>query len=128
MIKISVIKQTNYPVSSAQIKKKLRAYFVKNGIISPAEASVAIVGEKRMHDLTGKYLKDNKRHSVLSFTPDENKDKFIFPPDGMIHLGDIIVCYPAAVNEAQKEEKLIEVKVYELIEHAAGHLLGFHHE
>jgi len=128
MIKISVVKQANYPVSAANIKKKLNTYFTKNGISSTAEVSVAIVGEKRMRELSAKYLKDNKTHSVLSFTPDEVKDKFVYPPDGTIHLGEILVCYPAAVQEAQKEARLIDEAVYKLIEHGAGHLLGFHHE
>jgi len=80
-----------------------------------------------MLKLGAEYLKDGKLHNVLSFTPSEVKTDFAYPPDSLIHLGEIIVCYPAALVEAKKENKLIDEKVYELIEHGALHLMGMHH-
>ena len=128
MIKVSVTKQSNYPVGVAVIKKRLSAFLQKKGIVSDAEVSVAIVGEKKMTDIGAKYLKDKKLHNVLSFTPNEIKGEFIFPPDGIIHLGEITVCYQKAVKESKEENVLIDEKVYELVEHGANHLLGIHHE
>src|SRR3989344_3791182 len=128
MVKVLISKQGNYPVKSSDIKKKLKAFFENHGIVSDAEVSVAIANESRMLALGKSYLGDNKLHNVLSFTPDETKKKFVFPPDGVIHLGEIVVCYPVAINEAKVENVLTDEKVYELIEHGAMHLLGFHHE
>lgn len=127
MIKVFVTKQSNYPVNSTEIKKKLSTFFKNNGIVSDAEVSVAIVGEAKMLEIGKKFLKDGKLHNVLSFTPTEAKG-FVFPPDGVIHLGEIVVCYPEAVREAGIENALTKDKVYELIEHGALHLLGIHHE
>jgi probable rRNA maturation factor len=128
MIKVSVTKQSNYPVKVAVIKKKLAEFLAKNGIVSDAEVSVAIVGEAKMLDIGKKYLKDKKLHNVLSFVPSEVKGGFIYPPGGIIDLGEIIVCYPLAVKEAGEENVLIDERVYELIEHGALHLLGIHHQ
>ncbi len=128
MVKVSVTKQSNYPVSVAPIKKKLADFLAKNGIVSDAEVSIGIVGEKKMMEVGNKYLRDKKLHDVLSFTPSEVKGSFVYPPDGKIYLGEIIVCYPLAVAEAKEENVLIDEKVYELIEHGALHLLGIHHE
>lgn len=127
MIRVDIIKQSNYPVSSPKLKKRLREFLTGKGIVSDAEVSVAIVGEKRILEVGRKYLKDKALHNVLSFTPDETREKFIYPDDKLVHLGEIIVCYPKAVEEAKEEGKLIEEKVCELIEHGANHLLGFHH-
>lgn len=127
MIHVSVTKQSNYPVGASAIKKKLAGFLVKKGIVSDAEVSVAIVGEAKMLDTGKKYLKDKKLHNVLSFTPAEVKG-FVYPPDGILHLGEIIVCYPQAVREAKEENVLIDERVYELVEHGALHLLGIHHE
>lgn len=127
MIKVSITKQSNYPVKSTVIKKKLAEFLAKSGIVSNAEVSVAIVGEAKMMELGKKYLKDHKLHNVLSFTPTEVKD-FVYPPDGTLHLGEIIVCYPLAVKEAGEENVLTDERVYELVEHGALHLLGIHHE
>ena len=128
MVKVSFSKQSNYAVSAAPIKKKLANFFVKMGIVSDAEVSVAIVGEKRMMELGRKYLKDKKLHNVLSFTPTEAKVNFVYPPGGTIHLGEIIVCYQEALREAKDENVLTDEKIYELIEHGAMHLLGIHHQ
>lgn len=110
------------------MKKKLSDFFTKHGIVSPAEVSVAIVGEKKMLETGKKFLKDNKLHNVLSFVTGEIKGEFVYPPDGVIHLGEIIVCYPMAVKESIEENVLIDERVYELIEHGAMHLMGIHHK
>lgn len=128
MIKASVTKQSNYPVNVLAIKKKLAEFLAKNGIVSDAEVIVAIVGEKKMLEIGSKYLKDKRLHNVLSFVPNEVKGRFVYPPDGKIHLGEIIVCYPLAVEEAGEENVLTDERVYELVEHGALHLLGMHHE
>ena len=138
MIKVQITKQSNYPVGVANIKKKLAAFLAKQGIVSSSEVSVAIVGEKKMMELGQKYLKDKKLHNVLSFTPTEvnphtknfgeGVKNFVYPPDGLIHLGEIIVCFPVAAKEANNENVLINTKVYELVEHGALHLMGIHHK
>ena len=128
MIKINVSKQSDNPVSSPNLKKRLQSFFKEKGIVSDAEVSVAFVGEAKMLDLGKKYLKDRKLHNVFSFTPDEVKQNFIYPPDGLLHLGEIIVCYPQAFREAKEENRKIEDKIYELVEHGALHLMGIHHK
>lgn len=127
MIRVNISKQSNYPVKVAPIKKKLAKFFVDNGIVSDAEVDIALVGESKMLAVGKNYKKDGKLHNVFSFTPTEVRN-FVFPPDGKLHLGEIILCYPLVVKEANAENKLIDEKVYELIEHSALHLLGIHHE
>lgn len=128
MVKVLITKQSNYPVTVAPIKKKLADFLVKSGIVSDAEVSIALVGEAKMLELSKKYLKDKNLHNVLSFTPSEVKGNFVYPPNDIIQLGEIVVCYPQAVKEAKEENVLIDERVYELIEHGALHLLGIHHE
>lgn len=128
MIKVLISKQSNYPVPAPEIKKKLSDFLVSQGIVSDAEVSIAIVGEAKMMEVGALYLKDKVLHNVLSFTPTEAKGQFIDPPDGKLHLGEIIVCYPEAVREANASGKLIKERIYELIEHGALHLLGIHHK
>ncbi len=127
MIKVSVTKQSNYPVAATKIKKLLVKFFKDHGIVSDGEVSVAIVGENKMLEVGKSYLKDGKLHNVFSFTPTETKGNFVYPPNGVIHLGEIMVCYPQVVREAQAENVLVEKKVLELVEHSALHLLGIHH-
>lgn len=130
MIKINVKKQSNYPIDTPLLKKGLSRFLKEKGIISDTEVSVAIVGEKKMKNLAKTYLKENPPtvHNVLSFPYVESKDKFVFPPDEKIRLGEIVLCYPKLEDEAKKEGKLIDQKAGELVEHGALHLLGIHHD
>ena len=128
MIKVNLQKQSSYPVNARALKKTLQDFFASKGIVSEAEVSVAIVGENNMLELSKIYLKDREKHSVLSFTPEETKKKFVYPPDGIIHLGEIIICYPFIVGEARKKGKLIDDVLTEMAQHSALHLMGIHHE
>ena len=133
MIRVFVKKQSNFPIKTADIKKKLASFFKKSGIVSDAEVSVALVGKQKMLDIGKKYLKDNEVHNVLSFTPDESINslsggKFVYPPEAKIYLGEIVLCYPKVVEEANSEGIRTDVKIMELIEHGAMHLMGIHHE
>lgn len=128
MIRVYVTKQSNYPVSSPKIKKSLREFFAKNGIVSDAEVSVAIVGEAKMKKLAHDHLREsNNVHNVLSFVEEDTKINFQYPSRDVIPLGEIVVCYPKVVEEAKNENKIIETKLIELLEHGAEHLMGMHH-
>ena len=129
MIKVYVKKTSSAGVSTPKLKSALKKFLTKNGISSDAVVEVAIVGEKKMLELAKVYLKeDNVLHNVLSFPTSESKTEFVSPPDGFLHLGEIIVCYPKAVEEANSEKKRIDAKVIELVNHGALHLLGIHHD
>ena len=106
----------------------MREFLVKEGIVSDCVVSVAIVGEKKMLETGKKHLKDKILHNVLSFTESEIKGSFVYPPDGKIYLGEILLCYPKVLEEAREEDILIDEKACDLVEHGALHLLGKHHE
>ena len=129
MIKVYVTKQGNFAVSTPKIKIALTILLQKEGIVSDADVSVSIVGKVKMLSLAKKYLgEDGILHNVLSFPFIEVKEGFVDPPDNIIHLGEIAVCYPKATEEASKEGVLIDKKVIDLVLHGALHLLGKHHE
>lgn len=127
MVKVNVSKQSNYPISGVKVRKFLQTFFKNHGIVSDAECNVSLVGEAKMKALGKKYYKkDNRIHNVFSFVESEVPNfKHI---DNIMRLGEIVVCFPIVLDEAKKENKLIEEKVLELVEHSALHLLGIHHQ
>jgi rRNA maturation RNase YbeY len=128
MIKVYIKKQGNYPLSSPQLKKKLKKFLKDKGIVSNADVSVYFSGKSRMKKLTKKYLGEEVIHNVLTFATAEGNSSFVYPPDDLIHLGEVVICYPEVLEEAKKQGKMIDDKVYELAEHGAMHLLGIHHD
>ncbi|OGM26116.1 hypothetical protein A3D00_01765 [Candidatus Woesebacteria bacterium RIFCSPHIGHO2_02_FULL_38_9] len=122
MISVEVYKQSNFPVSSAKIKKAVTKVLTENGIISDSEVSVAIVGDKKMAEL------GYKEHPVLSYLSTETKKMFVFPPDGKMHLGEIVISFKYAVDESNETGRLIDEIVVDWAEHGAMHLVGKHHD
>ncbi|OGD09495.1 hypothetical protein A2397_02295 [Candidatus Amesbacteria bacterium RIFOXYB1_FULL_44_23] len=79
-----------------------------------AEVSVSIVGAPEMKKLHKKYMETYEVTDVLSWPTEEGVG-----PDGVIHLGDIVVC-----EEYLKKPGDLEF----LVNHGCQHLLGRHHE
>lgn len=48
--------------------------------------------------------------------------------DTISRLGDIIISYPQVINEAVRDEMLVDDKIEELVKHSMQHLLGIHHQ
>jgi rRNA maturation RNase YbeY len=128
MIRVYVKKEITCPISAVEVKRVLSFFLKEEGIVSNADVSVAFVGQTKMLALASKYLKERHTlHNVLSF-PYSEGGKFVYPPEDVMHLGDIVICYPKALEEAKKEGVQIKEKTMELICHGALHLLGKHHD
>ncbi len=89
-----------------------------------------ICGIRKAADIAKEYLHDDKPHNVLSFVLSEKSDpKNEFPSNSeKILLGDIVVCYPIAQEEANRDNIMLDVKINELVSHGLHHLLGQHHD
>ena len=128
MISVFVKNQSKYSINSNKFKLALTTLLEQRGVVSKTKVSVAIVNEKKMLDISRKYLKDDKVHNVLSFTYDEVKENFIYPPDNSKYLGEIIVCYSKAKEEARVEGISTDERIVDLVKHGALHLIGIHHD
>lgn len=129
---ISVLFQTesHFPVKTKTIKEAVVSY-LSSRVNGNTEISITIVGDRRMKQLNSKYRKIQETTDVLSFPqndPSQSMAPFVEVPDGVLRLGDVVVSYPQAVLEATEENKLVDQKIIELIEHGIEHLLGHHHE
>src|SRR5258708_341430 len=102
MIKVTITKKGRFPANTKKIKEAAIKTLTKNGIVSDADVDIAIVGKQKMDELNEKYYKDEVfEHPVFTFPNNESGD-FDFPPDGKLHLGQIIISYPMAVTAARE--------------------------
>ncbi len=124
MIKIYIEGQPIYSLNIPKLKKRIKEFLKKKGIVSNTILSVSLVGEKEMRRLGERYLKSPKIHSVLSFSFLEKKSDFVYPPGFSNYIGEIVICYPKAVKEAESEKRLIDEKIFDLVEHGITHLLA----
>ena len=133
MVKVIIHTDTRYPVNRRVIRKAVLDTFSEFKIASgDLEVSVAVVGTRKMKDLSSKFLKDTQAHEVLAFAQEEisesNGRGFVNPPDDILRLGDIVICWPEVLESASREETMVDDQLYFLSRHATEHLLGKHHE
>jgi probable rRNA maturation factor len=123
---VLIFVESRYKVNRKRIKETVLNTISKNGMGGPFEVSVAIVGDRKMRELSKKYKGEDKTRNILSFSQTEGEK--IKVPNNILRLGDIVLSYPQVINDAVRDEMLVDDKVDELVEHGLMHLLGVNHE
>lgn len=128
MEKVSVLifVESRYKVSRKRIKQVIKDTLDKHEISGSVEVSVAIVGDRKMRELSKKYKGEDKTRNILSFSQTEGEA--LTMPSDILRLGDIVLSFPQVINDAVRDEMLVDDKVDQLVEHGLMHLLGLHHE
>jgi probable rRNA maturation factor len=128
MEKVSVLifVESRYKVNRKRIKQVIKDTLDKHEIGGAVEVSVAIVGDRKMRELSKKYKGEDKTRNILSFSQTEGEA--LTMPSDVLRLGDIVLSFPQVINDAVRDEMLVDDKVDQLVEHGLMHLLGLHHE
>jgi probable rRNA maturation factor len=110
----------------AVAKKVLEA----QGAGAEAEMSLLIATSERIKELNREYLGEDEPTDVLAFSAREEGAElpFIHPPDGLLHLGEVIIAYPQAVIQAAEHGHPVKKELAILIIHGLLHLLGYDHD
>lgn len=99
---------------------------------SEVELSLVITGEEMVRKLNQQYRGLDEPTDVLSFALLESKPGdgtlFITPPDGVLHLGEVVISYPQAARQAEENGQRVEHELALLIVHGILHLLGYEHD
>ena len=138
MTSVFIKSESRYPIDRKEIRKKVKEILKQRKIVGEAEVSVIVAGDRKMKSLNKKYRGIERTTPVLAFPLEEfhhprnkfgagNDKRFPPPfssPDDVLRLGDIVISYPQAVQLAIEEEKLVDKKINELVEHGMQKLLG----
>lgn len=118
-VSFNIPKDNTIPDEEILIQWASKAYqFVGQG---EAELSILIVDEVYCAELNSRYRQKNKSTNVLSF-PAET-----VLPDGMRLLGDIVICAPVVLREAQAMNLSPKAHWLHMMVHGLLHLLGHDH-
>lgn len=118
--------ESRYKVDRKRIRKLILEMLQKNDVRGPVEVSLAVVGDRKMREISRKYKGDDKTRNILSFPLSEGPSSML--PTDKLRLGDIVISYPEVIRESAKMDKMVDDRVEELMEHGMNHLLGLHHE
>ena len=125
------------------------AALAEGGFDRPAEVSLLVTTDETVHELNRQYRGIDEPTDVLSFAmledlaPPESGSSadpavalsragshptFLVPPDGLAHLGEVIISYPRAVEQARQAGHPTDRELAHLTAHGVLHLLGYDHE
>ncbi len=118
--------------SAEWMERIVEKVFMYENTTPELEISLVITGQERIQNLNREYRHQDKPTDVLSFSLSEQNPEeqtpFIGPPDGLLHLGEVIISYPQAVIQAQEHGHSIKKEMAILIIHGILHVLGYDHE
>ena len=124
-VKVLVFVESRYKVNRKRVRTTVSKILEEQGISSPVEVSIAIVGDRKMRSLSKKYKGEDKTRNILSFS--QNEGEKMTGPGGVLRLGDIVISYPIVLLEAARDDMLVDDKIDELVAHGMKHLMGIHH-
>jgi probable rRNA maturation factor len=109
-----------------------RAALAAQGVRGDVEMGLVVTGQERIQELNRTYRGQDKPTDVLAFAllPECDTElglSFTNPPDGVRHLGEVIISYPQAVRQAEEQRHSLEKEVAILVIHGVLHLLGYDH-
>jgi probable rRNA maturation factor len=132
-INISVEQKLKVSLEEGWLQRIALRTLEAEGITSAAEMGLVITDSKTVQKLNRTYRGKDQPTDVLAFhmSPDtiqESELRFIGPPDGVRHLGEVVISYPQAVKQAQEQGHSVAEELALLIVHGVLHLLGYDHE
>jgi probable rRNA maturation factor len=118
-------------VDGGWVKKIARQVLKAEGVAPPYEVSLVFTDFETVKQLNRDYRGVDKPTDVLAFYMLPQKganDSFALPPDGVTRLGEVIISYPQAVEQAKEQGHPPERELALLVIHGILHLLGYDHE
>ena len=136
MINIIISSDPRYNINKLAIKTAVFQVLQKNHIGGKIELGINIVGDRKMHELNRKYRGIDSTTDILSFALEDSSPSslqhiprigFVASPDRWLRLGDIVISYPQALEDASMDGISVDEEIRTLVEHGLNHLLGIHH-
>jgi len=118
-------------VDGSWVKKIVQQVLKAEGVAPPYEVSLVFTDSETVKQLNRDYRGVDETTDVLAFhmlPQKEVDDSFALPPDGVTRLGEVIISYPQAAEQAREQGHSPERELSLLIIHGILHLLGYDHE
>ena len=134
-INVLIDKDLKQCLEESWLQSVAEKVLVAQGIGSRVELGLVIASQERVQQLNQSYLGTDEPTDVLAFSmlPAEGEigadfPTFVIPPDGVLHLGEVIISYPQALIQAREHQHSIKKEIAILIIHGVLHLLGYEHD
>lgn len=109
------------PRRLAGLRRAARAVLRRHGLEGKASLTIALVDEETIQRLNRTYRGVDRPTDVLAFP------SAAVLPDGTRYLGDVVIAFPYAARQAEREGHPLEGELALLVVHGVLHLLGYDH-
>ena len=116
---------------AAWFESVVRDTLQAENVRAPCEVSVVLTDQETVHAMNRRYRNVDAPTDVISFyteVPAAGADAFVLPDDGIRRLGDVVISYPQAVEQAREVGHSTRRELTLLVIHGTLHLLGYDHE
>lgn len=122
--------------AEAWFERVVGEVLVAENVGESVEVGIVVTGQERIQELNLVHRDIDEPTDVLSFPmveeladaeEDSDMAQFVVPPDGIRHLGEVIVSYPQAEKQAAEEGHSAFRETAILVVHGMLHLLGYDH-
>jgi probable rRNA maturation factor len=124
-LKVLITADGRYKFDRKRVRKAVEELLKSRGMNGEVALSIFVVGERKIRELSKKYLGKDEVTDVLSFSQVEGEET---PGEDKLILGDVAICYSVAKKQAVKMNKLLDEEIEFLVLHGVLHLLGVHHD
>ena len=120
-------------VDSVWLGQLVELSLVAGNAGADVELGLFVTDDDTVRSLNRKYRGVDEATDVLSFALTEVEvggglPAFIMPPDGVVHLGEVVVSYPRAVKQASEHGRELNDELAWLVVHGVLHLVGYDHD
>jgi len=130
-IEISVAEEFRGLLDQGWMRRIAQTVLKAEGVAPPYEVSLVFTDSETVRQLNRDCRGVDETTDVLAFhmLPQKAVDNsFTLPPDGVTRLGEVIISYPQAVEQAREQGHSPEEELALLVIHGMLHLLGYDHE
>ncbi|MBI4301162.1 MAG: rRNA maturation RNase YbeY [Chloroflexi bacterium] len=103
----------------------------QEGVTASVDISLVVTDDDTIQTLNRTYRGIDEPTDVLSFSlleeSSEDSQAFVAPPDGLTHLGEVVISFPYIARQAQDYRHSVEQELALVAVHGVLHLLGYDH-
>jgi len=122
MIYLTIDKSYKDLLKPELLEQASRVTFQHQDISHDTSMSIVITDDAQLHHLNMQFAGIDETTDVLSFPAD-----YTDPDTATLYLGDILISYPRALEQAEKAGHSVESELQLLVVHGILHLAGHDH-
>lgn len=122
---VEVQSQGDYALNETRLRQAAAVVLAQQGADPESSLSVVFTPDDFVADLNRQYRGIDAPTDVLSFTADQPPVQEEGEPP---YLGDLIIAYPYAAAQAEREGHVLNDSLALLVVHGTLHLLGYDHD